>query len=52
MQTNEGWKAHHFVSEYRCLLRDELSTALRKRLPRDSVADASESAFISRLCWR
>ena len=28
VQTDEGWKAHHFVSEYRCLLRDELSTAL------------------------
>ena len=28
VQTNEGWKAHHFVAEYRCLLRDELSTSL------------------------
>jgi 2-polyprenyl-3-methyl-5-hydroxy-6-metoxy-1,4-benzoquinol methylase len=27
-QTNEGWQAHHFVSEYRCPLRDELSRAL------------------------
>jgi SAM-dependent methyltransferase len=27
-QTDEGWEAHHFVSEYRCLLRDELSRAL------------------------
>jgi len=28
MQTDEGWKALHFVSEYRCLLRDELSMSL------------------------
>jgi glycine/sarcosine N-methyltransferase len=27
-QTEEGWKAHHFVSEYRCLLRAELTQAL------------------------
>jgi glycine/sarcosine N-methyltransferase len=27
-QTEEGWKAHHFVSEYRRLLRAELTQAL------------------------
>jgi hypothetical protein len=27
-QTEEGWQARHFVSEYRCLLREELSAAL------------------------
>jgi glycine/sarcosine N-methyltransferase len=25
----EGWTSHHFVSEYRCLLRDELAAALQ-----------------------
>lgn len=25
----QGWKTHHFVSEYRCLLREELSDVLR-----------------------
>ena len=25
----ERWNSHHFVSEYRCLLRDELSGALQ-----------------------
>jgi SAM-dependent methyltransferase len=28
MQTDEGWQARHFLSEYRRVLRDELSTAL------------------------
>ena len=27
-QTEDGWEAHHFVSEYRCLLRAELAQAL------------------------
>ena len=27
-QSEQGWKTRHFVSEYRCLLRHELSTAL------------------------
>jgi len=27
-QTGRGWKTHHFVSEYRCLLRGELSSVL------------------------
>jgi len=27
-QSEQGWKTQHFVSEYRCLLRHELSTAL------------------------
>ena len=26
--SGRGWKAHHFVSEYRCLLRGELSSVL------------------------
>jgi glycine/sarcosine N-methyltransferase len=38
-QTKDGWKAHNFVSEYRCLLRSELATAL-------------ESAGLSEVCWR
>ena len=29
LQEGSAWTAHHFVSEYRCLLRDELSAALR-----------------------
>ena len=28
VESEQGWKAHHFVSEYRCLLRGELSAAL------------------------
>jgi SAM-dependent methyltransferase len=27
-RTGRGWKAHHFVTEYRCLLRGELSSVL------------------------
>jgi cyclopropane fatty-acyl-phospholipid synthase-like methyltransferase len=30
MQQDGEWKAHHFVSEYRCLLRDELTKALER----------------------
>ncbi|MGA3136167.1 MAG: methyltransferase domain-containing protein [Terracidiphilus sp.] len=30
IESEHGWKAHHFVSEYRCLLRDELSAALNE----------------------
>jgi SAM-dependent methyltransferase len=29
IQSGESWTAHHFVSEYRCLLREELSAALQ-----------------------
>jgi glycine/sarcosine N-methyltransferase len=29
MQSGHAWTTHHFISEYRCLLRDELSSALR-----------------------
>jgi ubiquinone/menaquinone biosynthesis C-methylase UbiE len=28
VESERGWKAHHFVSEYRCLMRDELSAVL------------------------
>jgi glycine/sarcosine N-methyltransferase len=28
IQTNDEWKAHHFVSEYHCIKRQELSEAL------------------------
>ncbi|MGA2167284.1 MAG: class I SAM-dependent methyltransferase [Terracidiphilus sp.] len=28
VQSDQGWKTHHFVSEYRCLLRHELSAVL------------------------
>ena len=28
-KSGEGWETHHFVSEYRCLLREELSEVLR-----------------------
>jgi len=28
IESDEGWQTHHFVSSYRCLLRDELSSAL------------------------
>jgi SAM-dependent methyltransferase len=28
VESERGWKSHHFVSEYRCLLRGELSAAL------------------------
>jgi glycine/sarcosine N-methyltransferase len=28
-QSGEAWTTHHFVSEYRCLLRDELSAVLQ-----------------------
>lgn len=28
-KSGEGWETHHFVSEYRCLLREELSDVLR-----------------------
>jgi len=28
-KSDEGWETHHFVSEYRCLLREELSEVLR-----------------------
>lgn len=27
-QSNDAWTAHHFVSEYRCILRGDLSTEL------------------------
>jgi hypothetical protein len=30
IESERGWKAHHFVSQYRCLLRDELSAALNE----------------------
>jgi SAM-dependent methyltransferase len=30
VESEQGWKAHHFVSEYRCLLRSELSAALNE----------------------
>lgn len=29
IKSGEEWEAHHFVSEYRCLLREELSDVLR-----------------------
>jgi 2-polyprenyl-3-methyl-5-hydroxy-6-metoxy-1,4-benzoquinol methylase len=29
MREGSEWASHHFVSEYRCLLRDDLSSALR-----------------------
>ncbi|HWW96837.1 MAG TPA: class I SAM-dependent methyltransferase [Edaphobacter sp.] len=29
MQSEQKWTTHHFVSEYRCLLRNELSTVLQ-----------------------
>jgi SAM-dependent methyltransferase len=29
LESPDGWKALHFVSEYRCLLREELSATLR-----------------------
>jgi SAM-dependent methyltransferase len=29
MQSERMWTTHHFVSEYRCLLRNELSTVLK-----------------------
>jgi SAM-dependent methyltransferase len=29
MQSDQEWKSHHFVSEYRCLLRNELSNVLQ-----------------------
>lgn len=28
-KSGEGWETHHFASEYRCLLREELSDVLR-----------------------
>jgi hypothetical protein len=28
LESEREWTAHHFVSEYRCLLRDEVSAAL------------------------
>ncbi len=28
IQSEAGWKTHHFISEYRCLLREELSKLL------------------------
>jgi len=38
IESAQGWKALHFVSSYRCLLRDELSTAL-------------EHAGFTEICW-
>ena len=29
VQANQQWKTHHFISEYRCVKRQELSEALR-----------------------
>ncbi|MGA2048054.1 MAG: class I SAM-dependent methyltransferase [Terracidiphilus sp.] len=29
IESDQGWRAHHFVSTYRCLLREGLSAALR-----------------------
>jgi SAM-dependent methyltransferase len=29
VESETGWTSHHFVSEYRCLLREELDSALR-----------------------
>jgi len=29
-QSDQSWKTHHFVSQYHCLMRDELSTVLRE----------------------
>jgi SAM-dependent methyltransferase len=28
IESEQGWESHHFISEYRCLLREELSGAL------------------------
>jgi len=44
MQTGNGWVSHHFVSEYHCILREQLSAILREagfiniewRMPLDS----------------
>jgi glycine/sarcosine N-methyltransferase len=30
LHTEAGWKSHHFVSEYHCLLREQLSSILRE----------------------
>ncbi len=30
IESSRTWQAHHFVSEYRCLLREELSSLLRE----------------------
>jgi glycine/sarcosine N-methyltransferase len=35
VQSDPAWTTHHFVSEYRCLLRDELSAVLRSTGFRD-----------------
>jgi SAM-dependent methyltransferase len=35
VQSGQSWTAHHFVSEYRCLPRNELSAALRSTGFRD-----------------
>jgi SAM-dependent methyltransferase len=35
MQSEQIWTTHHFVSEYRCLLRNELSTVLQSSGFRD-----------------
>jgi SAM-dependent methyltransferase len=29
IQAGEGWRSHHFVTEYRCMLRIELTAALQ-----------------------
>jgi SAM-dependent methyltransferase len=45
-QTEEGWEAHHFVAEYRCLLRAELSRALESAgLKQIQWLTPSESGF-------
>lgn len=46
LENAEGWQTHHFVSEYRCLLRQELSTALESTGFEDiQWLTAAESGF-------
>ena len=59
-QFEQAWTTHHFVSEYRCLLRNELSTVLesagfrevRWLMPADSGRPALSPGKMALMFWR
>jgi 2-polyprenyl-3-methyl-5-hydroxy-6-metoxy-1,4-benzoquinol methylase len=56
VQSGQTWTTHHFISEYRCLLREELSTALQSAGFREiQWLDNAESGYYQPLVvarWR
>jgi hypothetical protein len=53
VQSGQTWATHHFISEYRCLLREELSRALQSAGFREiQWLVRPRAAFISRSSWQ